>query len=192
MAVLLVVSGCATTPAAVLPTVVHAPALTRELPTETWTVAPMPTNVPPTATSAPPTAIPTESVVVMTATATPVVNATTEVAATEQVSPTVQAENTVESTAEAANSNPCLSCHSFQELLVMEPRYDYGEGQVNPHWYVPHDSTAIPDCTTCHTPHSTAPLPKGPEDVDLSRVNVDYCYSCHHLQNFTPCAVCHE
>lgn len=161
--------------------------------------APTPTAVPPTATAVPPSAVPSATVQVPTATNTPTVAPPT---ATVLPTPTtVEPIATVESptassgdiseTVSAQNANPCLACHKYDELLALKPKFQVKSGAVNPHWYVPHDSKQIPECTNCHVPHATSPLPKGPQDVDMSQVNIEMCFSCHHLQNFSPCKTCH-
>lgn len=171
---------------------------------------PTPTGVPPTATAVPRTAVPTATLEVPTATSTATDVPPTASSTATEVPPTVLAIPTptiVEPTATAAsstvstgdisgtvsaqNANPCLGCHKYNDLLALKPKFELESGSVNPHWYVPHDSKNIPECTNCHVPHAISPLPKGPQDVDMSQVNVQMCFSCHHLQNFTPCKTCH-
>lgn len=83
----------------------------------------------------------------------------------------------------------CLKCHGpFEKLAARTRDYetDFGE-KVNPHTYVPHDSTSIVECAECHEPHAipynAATAPATP--------TVDYCYSCHHMQTFESCSECH-
>jgi hypothetical protein len=162
-------------------------------------VAPTPTAVPPTATAVPPSVVPTATLNVPTATntATEAPPTATVLPTPTTVKPTATEENLTTSsedisgTVSAQNANPCLACHKYDELLALKPKFEVKAGSVNPHWYVPHDSKQILECTNCHVPHATSPLPKGPQDVDMSQVNVETCFSCHHLQNFTPCKTCH-
>jgi hypothetical protein len=92
--------------------------------------------------------------------------------------------------------NECLGCHGpFGKLIEATAGYVTPTGEkVNPHRYVPHDSTKdehVPQCTQCHTAHPLDTLPqKG--SVDLSKVSVQWCYNaCHHQRNFTSCKQCH-
>jgi hypothetical protein len=89
----------------------------------------------------------------------------------------------------------CLKCHGpFDKLIKAPAKYIAPSGEkINPHRYVPHDSKQakdIPDCSHCHTAHKLSPLPaKG--TIDLSKVSVQWCYSCHHENNLTSCKDCH-
>ena len=89
----------------------------------------------------------------------------------------------------------CLDCHGpFDKLIVATTNYVASTGEkTSPHRYVPHDSKLakdIPDCTHCHTAHSLSSLPaKG--SIDLSKVSVEWCFSCHHEKNFRSCKDCH-
>jgi hypothetical protein len=104
------------------------------------------------------------------------------------------------SQATAAAAKPtksdCLNCHGpFDKLVGMTDKYVAPSGEkISPHRYVPHDSKKdadIPECTNCHVAHPLDPLPTQ-GSVDLSKVNVQYCYeTCHHEKNFTPCKSCH-
>lgn len=178
----ILVGGCAATPIPVPPTATP-------LPPQVTLVPPVPTStvalVPPTMT-----VLPTPTVPEPTATLLPTPTVP-EPTATSQISLTASAENTLEPPS-PLSTNPCLGCHNYNKLLALEPKFIVKDEPVNPHRYIPHDSKEIPDCTSCHEPHSTSPLPKGPEDVDMSKVNVEMCFSCHHLQNLTPCESCHE
>jgi cytochrome b subunit of formate dehydrogenase len=89
------------------------------------------------------------------------------------------------------NASVCVSCHPFDELMELAPMFEFNDELVNPHVYVPHDTEEYLQCTACHTPHSLDPLPEGPEDVDLTGVTIEACFSCHHLQELTPCKECH-
>jgi len=87
----------------------------------------------------------------------------------------------------------CLDCHGpFDKLLKLPAKYTAPSGEkINPHRYVPHDSKlakAIPECTHCHKAHPPRPA-KG--SVDLSKVDVTWCYTCHHVNNLTSCKECH-
>jgi len=102
--------------------------------------------------------------------------------------------------ASAAGTKPtnadCLGCHGpFDKLAETTAKYVAPSGEKgSPHRYVPHDSKKeedIADCVHCHTAHPLDPLPtKG--SIDLSKVNVQWCYeSCHHEKNLTSCKQCH-
>lgn len=90
----------------------------------------------------------------------------------------------------------CLRCHGpFDKLVAASGDYVAPSGEkLSPHRFVPHDSKLekdIPECTQCHTAHPLSPQPvKG--QIDLSKVNVDWCYSCHHEKNFKSCKECHN
>lgn len=84
----------------------------------------------------------------------------------------------------------CLKCHGpFEKLAEKTKDYEteFGE-KVNPHRYVPHNSTSIVECTECHEPH---PIPFKAND-NMPKPTVDYCYSCHHMQTFETCSDCHN
>jgi hypothetical protein len=91
--------------------------------------------------------------------------------------------------------NDCLKCHGpFDKLIATPANYVAPSGEkTSPHRHVPHDSKLekdIPDCGNCHVAHRLSPLPaKG--TIDLSKVTVEWCYSCHHLKNFQSCKDCH-
>ena len=168
-----------------------APTVTA-IPSATATTPPTATaTTPPTATSIPTTVVPTKP----PATATFAAPTTP----TQPITPVTATQPSITATA-AAGTQPsvatatCLACHggSFDKLIASNAVFkDQAAETVNPHRYVPHnlkDAKSIPDCTLCHTPH---PLVAKPQ-VDLSTVNVDYCFkACHHQNDFTPCAVCH-
>jgi hypothetical protein len=95
-----------------------------------------------------------------------------------------------------AVSDACLQCHgpSFQDLAARTADYIDPWGQnVNPHIYVdvnkgkPHDSTIVTSCTQCHASHA---LPQPVEPV--MQANLQYCYSCHHTEEFISCSTCHN
>ena len=96
--------------------------------------------------------------------------------------------------ASAGSKDECLECHGpFTKLASAQPSYVVAGGEkVNPHHLVPHDAKdakAIPECSNCHTPHPKTLTTK----VDLSKLNVEWCYdSCHHQHNFVPCKKCHK
>ena len=89
----------------------------------------------------------------------------------------------------------CLDCHGpFDKLIASTTNYVASSGEkTSPHRYVPHNSKLekdIPDCAHCHTAHSLSSLPaKG--SIDLSKVNVEWCFSCHHEKNLQSCKDCH-
>ena len=89
----------------------------------------------------------------------------------------------------------CLNCHGpFDKLIAVTTNYVASSGEkTSPHRYVPHDSKLekdIPDCTHCHTAHPLSPLP-APSSIRVSKVSVEWCYSCHHEKNFQSCKDCH-
>jgi predicted CXXCH cytochrome family protein len=86
----------------------------------------------------------------------------------------------------------CLQCHGpFEKLAGAPARFVAPSGEkVNPHRFVPHDLTDVPECTGCHQPHSAAP--KAAELAALPRPNVKSCFECHHKQNFGSCQSCHK
>ena len=89
----------------------------------------------------------------------------------------------------------CLHCHGpFDKLIAATASYVAATGEkTSPHRYVPHDSKLekdIPACSQCHTAHPLSPLPaKG--SIDLSKVKVEWCFTCHHEKNFQSCKDCH-
>ena len=95
----------------------------------------------------------------------------------------------------ARTANACLDCHGpFADLIKASANYVAPSGEkISPHRYVPHDSKLekdIPDCSQCHTAHSLSSLPaKG--SIDLSKVSVEWCFTCHHEKNFQSCKDCH-
>jgi hypothetical protein len=89
----------------------------------------------------------------------------------------------------------CLNCHGpFDKLIEATTNYVASTGEkTSPHRYVPHDSKLekdIPDCTHCHTAHPLSPL-SAPGSINVSKVSVEWCYSCHHEKNFQSCKDCH-
>jgi hypothetical protein len=88
----------------------------------------------------------------------------------------------------------CLACHggSFDKLVDKKPAFKAPSDEiVNPHQYIPHNQKIaenVPDCTGCHSKHPIPPK----EEIDLSKVNVDSCFQCHHEQNFRKCKTCHR
>ena len=89
----------------------------------------------------------------------------------------------------------CLDCHGpFNKLVEVTATYVAPSGEkTSPHRYVPHDSKLekdIPECSRCHAAHPVSPLPaKG--SIDLSKVNVEWCFTCHHEKNLKSCKDCH-
>jgi hypothetical protein len=96
--------------------------------------------------------------------------------------------------AAAGAKNECLECHPFDEVIAASAGYTAPGGEkTNPHRYVPHNSKLeqdIPKCLQCHTGHSTIMLPKK-GSIDLSKVNIEWCYTCHHERNLKSCKECH-
>jgi hypothetical protein len=95
----------------------------------------------------------------------------------------------------ATAENECLDCHGpFDKIIAASARYVAPSGEkLSPHRYVPHDSKLakdIPECTHCHTKHPVSPLPAS-GSIDLSKVNVEWCFTCHHEKNFQSCKDCH-
>jgi predicted CXXCH cytochrome family protein len=86
----------------------------------------------------------------------------------------------------------CLKCHGpFDKLTSAPPRFVTQKGEkINPHRYVPHDLKEIPDCVSCHKPHSAAP--NAGEIAALPKPNVKTCYECHHKEDFASCKSCHK
>jgi hypothetical protein len=87
-----------------------------------------------------------------------------------------------------ASKPACLDCHGpFEKLAANSPTIKTKDKRViNPHRYVPHDSTDAPECAGCHEEH---PVP--PVEPVKKPTSVAWCYSCHHLQDFTDCKECH-
>lgn len=83
----------------------------------------------------------------------------------------------------------CLECHGpFSELVKKSADYvNEWDEKVNPHVVVPHDSRTILACTECHEAH---PLP-ATAGMQVTKANVQYCYSCHHRETFVSCKECH-
>jgi predicted CXXCH cytochrome family protein len=89
-------------------------------------------------------------------------------------------------------SAACLKCHGpFEKLTSASPKFVTQKGEkINPHRYVPHDLKDIPDCVSCHKPHSAAPNAK--EIAALPKPGVKTCYECHHKEDFASCKSCHS
>lgn len=89
-------------------------------------------------------------------------------------------------------SAACLSCHGpFEKLASAPPFFVAPSGEkINPHVYVPHDLKEVPDCVSCHKPHSANPTDA--ELASLPKPTVTSCFECHHKQNFENCQKCHE
>jgi predicted CXXCH cytochrome family protein len=84
----------------------------------------------------------------------------------------------------------CLSCHGPFEAIAEKTKdfkAETGEN-ANPHVFVPHTSKKIVSCTECHEAHE---LPTSSSTV-IAKANLEYCFSCHHQKDFTPCAECHK
>lgn len=85
----------------------------------------------------------------------------------------------------------CLGCHGpFEALMAQtEGALTVKDVTVNPHMYVPHETTKFFSCDRCHGVHT---LP-APASTELPEANLDYCYkACHHSDDFQPCAACHD
>ena len=83
-----------------------------------------------------------------------------------------------------------------ESLAAQTKNYKAPSGEtVNPHVYIdklaanPHKSKVLPDCLKCHTDHGIPP-----DKSKIKPANVDYCYGCHHMENFQKCSSsgCHE
>ena len=78
----------------------------------------------------------------------------------------------------APKPEECLKCHggTLDSLAAQTKNYKAPSGEtVNPHVYI--------DKLAAH-PHKSKIKP----------ANVDYCYGCHHMENFQKCSSsgCHE
>lgn len=87
----------------------------------------------------------------------------------------------------------CLGCHGpFNDLTTETTTFTAENGEkINPHRYVPHnrtDAKSVVECTKCHKPH---PVPLESK-AGLPKANADWCYSCHHTHDFSPCKTCHH
>lgn len=87
----------------------------------------------------------------------------------------------------------CLQCHGpFDNLAVAPKKFKAESGdEINPHQYVPHnrkDEKSIPACTKCHKPH---PMPLVSKK-DVAKPSVEWCFSCHHTEEFKACGTCHK
>lgn len=98
----------------------------------------------------------------------------------------------------APKPEECLKCHggTLESLAAQTKNYKAPSGEtVNPHVYIdklaanPHKSKVLPDCLKCHTDHGIPP-----DKSKIKPANVDYCYGCHHQENFQKCSSsgCHE
>jgi len=94
--------------------------------------------------------------------------------------------------AEGSSSAACLECHGpFEKLASAPPFFVAPSGEkINPHRYVPHDLKEVPDCVSCHKPHSATP--SAGEIADLPKPNVTSCFECHHTKTFQNCQDCHK
>ncbi len=89
----------------------------------------------------------------------------------------------------------CLTCHGpFEKLIDINISAEAEDGNtINPHIYIPHDSTDssnVPECTDCHKPHKL-PSQSEKELALLPKPSLETCYDCHHVRNFTNCHQCH-
>ena len=97
--------------------------------------------------------------------------------------------------ATATPKEACLNCHGpFDKLATANAKYVAPSGEkITPHRFVPHDSKdakAIPGCDNCHATH---PLPPTTAAIAaLPKPDVQWCYTCHHKNNFVSCKECHK
>ena len=87
------------------------------------------------------------------------------------------------------SKDTCLSCHGpFDKLAASTADYAMPSGEKkSPHYYVPHKSKHIPECSNCHKPH---PVPLVSKE-GLPKAGTDYCYTCHHKGGLE-CGTCHQ
>ena len=96
--------------------------------------------------------------------------------------------------ATAVSKEVCLNCHGpFDKLATASAKYVASSGEkITPHRFVPHNSKeakAVPGCNNCHETH---PLPATAATVaTLPKPDVQWCYTCHHKNNFVSCKDCH-
>jgi predicted CXXCH cytochrome family protein len=100
--------------------------------------------------------------------------------------PTKAAEKTT------VSKNVCLECHGpFEKLIAAGATFDAENGdKINPHRYVPHnrkDEKSIVECAKCHKAHSLSPISKS----TIAKADEEWCYSCHHKRDLSPCITCH-
>ena len=90
------------------------------------------------------------------------------------------------------STTACLECHGpFDKLASAPSRFITQSGEkITPHRYIPHDLKEIPDCVSCHKPHSANPTKT--ELDSLPNPDVTTCFGCHHAENFKPCKSCHK
>lgn len=95
----------------------------------------------------------------------------------------------------AVPKETCLDCHGpFDKLATASARFVASSGEkITPHRFVPHnskDAKAIPACDNCHVKH---PLPPTATAIAaLPKPDVQWCYTCHHKNNFVSCKECHK
>jgi hypothetical protein len=106
--------------------------------------------------------------------------------------PKAQSQPPAASTGGGNTSGQCLTCHGpFGKLTSAPPFFVAPSGEkINPHRYVPHDLKDIPDCVSCHKPHSAEPT--AAELAALPKPTVESCFECHHKRNFVSCQECHK
>jgi hypothetical protein len=128
-------------------------------------------------------------------TSTLIVSPTQAVSATLP-SATATVSPTLSTTTLAASSDSCLPCHGpVDKLIKAAPKFVMPDGtKINPHVRVdflakkPHEpSDGVVDCVKCHAPHPIPPT----SAQDLSNITLDYCFKCHHQEDFRPCSTCH-
>ena len=113
--------------------------------------------------------------------------------ASQAAAPAGKPDASAAQSADKAGKDACLECHAPFADLVAKPKAFTAESgeKINPHRYVPHDrklDKSIPACTNCHKPHPNPITSK----KDVIKPNVDWCYKCHHNNDFQPCGACHK
>jgi predicted CXXCH cytochrome family protein len=93
----------------------------------------------------------------------------------------------------SGDKDGCLQCHGPFDNLAAGPKKFTAESgdKINPHQYVPHNrktEKGIPVCTKCHKPH---PLPLTSKK-DVPEPGIEWCYTCHHTEEFKACVSCHK
>ena len=85
----------------------------------------------------------------------------------------------------------CLECHDWEEISDREPYYTgYNPEEsmlINPHRYVPHETSDKVSCVSCHTPHDE----EEPDASQVVKASVTECFMCHHSMTFKLCGECH-
>ncbi len=116
-----------------------------------------------------------------------------QITAAAKAAPAKPAPETKAPAAPKVTKEVCLECHGpFEKLTTAPVTFTAENGEkTNPHRYVPHDRKdmkSIPECTRCHKLHQIPPESK----PDVPKASGEWCYSCHHMREFTPCSACHH